>query len=356
MPPKRPKTAEPAASLLEWYDRHGRDLPWRKKGGAAADPYHVWLSEIMLQQTTVAAVVPYFHKFLDRWPSVQALASASLDEVLAAWAGLGYYARARNLHKCAQAIAARPGGTFPQTEGELLELPGIGRYTAAAIAAIAFNRHAAVVDGNIERVIARLRRIETPLPAAKAEITSIVAELTPKDRPGDFAQAMMDLGAAICTPRAPDCGACPWSGLCVAREAGVEAGLPRKTRKAPKPSRKGSAFVIISKDDRVLLRRRPEKGLLGGMYEPPGTGWGRDHGGTAEAPLKAAFQRCGEVRHTFTHFELSLQVYLAVDVPESASQGVWAPLDALETFALPNVMRKVIECALKAVRPSGLLL
>lgn len=352
MPPSRLRTAAPAQDLLRWYDVHGRDLPWRKKGGAKADPYHVWLSEIMLQQTTVAAVIPYFHKFLRRWPSVTTLAAAGLDEVLTAWAGLGYYARARNLHKCAQAVAALPGARFPHSEEELRELPGIGAYTAAAIAAIAYNRHAAVVDGNIERVIARLRRIETPLPAAKPEIAAIVADLTPHDRPGDFAQAMMDLGATVCTPRNPECLICPWAAECEARKAGVQTDLPRKAAKAPKPVRRGTAFVLFSKDQKILLRRRPEKGLLGGMYEPPGTEWGAAYGRVQDAPVQAHFKSGGEVRHIFTHFELNLKVEVAFDIPEPAIEGVWASLDELETFALPNLMRKVIDRALKIEPPA----
>jgi A/G-specific adenine glycosylase len=352
MPPTRLQTAGPALGLLRWYDDFGRDLPWRKKGGVRPDPYHVWLSEIMLQQTTVAAVIPYFHKFLGRWPTVTALAAADLDQVLAAWAGLGYYARARNLHKCALAVAALPAARFPETEDELRALPGIGPYTAAAIAAIAFNRHAAVVDGNVERVIARLRRIETPLPAAKPEITAIVSDLTPHDRPGDFAQAMMDLGATICAPRNPDCDACPWSQACMARQAGVQTELPRKAAKTAKPVRRGTAFVLFSKDGRVLLRRRPEKGLLGGMYEPPGTVWGPSFGHVEDAPVKTRFETGGEVRHTFTHFELTLKVEVAFDVPENAPGGVWVRLDELETFALPNVMRKVIERALTVEPPA----
>jgi A/G-specific adenine glycosylase len=351
------KNAEPpiAAQLLRWYDNHGRDLPWRKKGGALPDPYHVWLSEIMLQQTTVAAVAPYFHKFLRRWKTVKALAAADLDEVLVAWAGLGYYARARNLHKCAKAVAALPYAKFPETEEALRALPGIGAYTAAAIAAIAFNRHAAVVDGNVERVVTRLNRIETPLPAAKPEIARIVSGLTPMDRPGDFAQAMMDLGATVCTPRNPDCGLCPLNAGCQARAAGLAQDLPRKMAKPPKPVRRGTAYVAISKDDRVLLRRRPESGLLGGMLGVPGTEWGPVYGDTGEAaPVQARWTSArGEVRHVFTHFELNLRVYVAYDVAEQGLAGIWAPVADLTDFALPNLMRKVIDRALKVEPPSA---
>jgi A/G-specific adenine glycosylase len=341
------RTESPAHKLLAWYDAHGRDLPWRKKGGDRADPYHVWLSEIMLQQTTVAAVIPYFHKFIQRWPTVAKLAVADLDEVLAAWAGLGYYARARNLHKCATAVAACPGAAFPETEAGLRELPGIGAYTAAAIAAIAFNRKAAVVDGNIERVVTRLRKIETPLPAAKPEITGIVAALTPGDRPGDFAQAMMDLGAMVCTPRKPNCGACPWRSECAVSGRQEAESFPRKAAKAARPLRRGSVFVVVSVDRHVMLRQRPERGLLGSMYETPGTSWGADFGAEADAPLDANYQKIsGVVRHAFTHFELELQVYFAEGVAKRTGQWVWAPLDDLSKFALPNVMLKVLKHAL----------
>jgi A/G-specific adenine glycosylase len=353
----RPKRThpDPAESLLRWYDAHGRELPWRKKGGVKPNAYHVWLSEIMLQQTTVTAVIPYFHKFLAAWPRVQDLAGAKDDAVMAAWAGLGYYARARNLLKCARTVAARPGAAFPDTEDELRGLPGIGAYTAAAIAAIAFGRRAAVVDGNIERVIARLRQIETPLPAAKPDIKAHVAALTPADRPGDFAQAMMDLGATICTPRNPDCGACPWAGSCEGRAAGVAASLPRKLPKKARPLRRGAAFVAISKSREVLLRRRPEKGLLGGMYEPPGSAWAADFAGLEAAPFKAAFQPLGGlVRHTFTHFDLELRVFLADNLEKGGADGVWAPLNQLEAYALPNVMRKVLAHALDLKRPGPL--
>ena len=347
MPPK-PAETPLAERLLGWYDEHGRDLPWRKKGGVRPDPYHVWLSEIMLQQTTVAAVAPYFHKFIRRWKTVKALAEAELDDVLVEWAGLGYYARARNLHKCAKAIAALPGARFPETEEALRALPGIGPYTAAAIAAIAFNRRAAVVDGNVERVVTRLERIETPLPAAKPEIARIVAQLTPMGRPGDFAQAMMDLGATVCTPRNPACGLCPFNGVCAAHAAGVAQDLPRKLPKSPKPVRRGTAYVVFSKDGRVLLRRRPERGLLGGVLGVPGTEWGLGYGDPGQAaPVATRWKSCrGEVRHVFTHFELNLRVCVAHNVDVEALEGVWAPVSGLADFALPNLMRKVIDSAL----------
>ena len=260
-------TARLQRSLLDWYDRHRRILPWRAARGATADPYHVWLSEIMLQQTTVVTVGPYFQDFIARWPSVMDLAAASLDDVLHAWQGLGYYARARNLHKCAQVVAADLGGKFPEDEADLRALPGIGAYTAAAIAAIAFARPATVVDGNVERVIARLRRVETPLPPAKPELTRLAAELTPARRPGDYAQAIMDLGATVCMPRNPACDRCPWHADCAARAAGVADELPRKLPKKERPTRRGVAFWTVRRDGSVLLRRRPESGLLGGMME-----------------------------------------------------------------------------------------
>ena len=303
-------------SLLDWYDRHRRAMPWRAPPGTVADPYHVWLSEIMLQQTTVVTVGPYFLDFVTRWPTVGDLATASLDDVLHAWQGLGYYARARNLHKCAVVVARELDGRFPATEAELRELPGIGPYTAAAIAAIAFGRPATVVDGNVERVIARLRGVETPLPAAKPELTRLAGELTPGERPGDYAQAVMDLGATVCTPRNPACGRCPWEGACVAAASGDTERLPRKLPKKERPTRRGVAFWAVRGDGSVLLRRRPETGLLGGMMEVPSTDW-REARWTAEsaiahAPVAAEWRSlAGMVRHTFTHFHLELTVMSA---------------------------------------------
>jgi A/G-specific adenine glycosylase len=265
-------------SLLAWYAREARDLPWRAKPGQAADPYGVWLSEIMLQQTTAAAVRGYYAKFLGLWPDISALAAAPLDDVLRAWAGLGYYARVRNLHACARKLAAERGGRFPETEEGLRALPGIGPYTAAAIAAIAFGQPHAAVDGNAERVISRLYAIETPLPAAKPEIRKLAQALVPEAHPGDFAQALMDLGATICTPRRPSCHLCPWTDDCAGRRKSLAETLPRKAVRRPVPTRKGVAFWIERGDGAVLLRRRPEKGLLGGMMEIPATPW------TARAP------------------------------------------------------------------------
>jgi len=350
--------ADPAAlahALLAWYDRHRRTLPWRAAPGKPADPYHVWLSEIMLQQTTVATVAGYFDRFVARFPSVWALAAASLDEVLHAWQGLGYYARARNLHACAQTVVREHQGRFPDTEAELAALPGIGAYTAAAIAAIAFDRSAAAVDGNAERVIARLRAIEAPLPAAKALLRDETRSLVPIRRAGDFAQALMDLGATICTPRAPKCILCPWQGDCRGRALGIAETLPRRRARSERPTRRGVAFWAMRPDGSVLLRRRPESGLLGGMMEVPSTEWREAHTSEAEArrlaPVRASWVRLpGTVRHSFTHFHLELAV-LSGEAPAGASaEGTWVPLDRLREQALPTVMRKVVSHALGAAR------
>jgi A/G-specific adenine glycosylase len=335
-------------ALLAWYDRHRRRLPWRAAPGERADPYHVWLSEIMLQQTTVRAVVPYYLRFLARWPSVQALAAASLDDVLRAWAGLGYYARARNLHACAAAVVERHGGRFPDSEEGLRALPGIGGYTAAAIAAIAFDRRAVAIDGNIERVIARLYAIEAPLPAAKAEIRSRAEALLPARRFGDFTQALMDLGATICTPKNPACGICPWMGACAAQARGDAESFPRKAPKVEGNMRYGASFVVTRADGHVLVRSRPTKGLLGGMTEVPSTAWTPVFDETAafkEAPVKAKWRRLpGVVEHGFTHFPLQQTVYVArVPARTKAPSGMrWVPLADLHGEALPNVMRKVV--------------
>lgn len=352
-----PATSASADALLDWYDRHARALPWRvppheRAVGVVPDPYRVWLSEIMLQQTTVQAVKPYFHAFTGRWPTVLDLAAAAEEDVMKAWAGLGYYSRARNLKACAETVAHDHGGRFPDTEEALRALPGIGPYTAAAIAAIAFDRPAAVVDGNVERVISRLRAIETPLPASKPEIKAATAELVPSARPGDFAQAMMDLGASLCSPKRPACALCPWMEPCAGRARGLAETLPRKAPKAQKPTRKGMAFVVVRADGAVLLRRRPPKGLLGGMSEPPGTVWAEDApqddrtlapalpGVTADAWRRTA----SDVRHTFTHFHLDLAVWRAdVAATTPAPEGHWwSTPDALDGEALPTVMKKAV--------------
>ena len=338
-----------AGLLLVWYDAHARDLPWRARGGRRPDPYHVWLSEIMLQQTTVAAVKAYFEKFLALWPAVEALAAAPLDDILKAWAGLGYYARARNLHACAGAVATHHGGRFPETEQELRKLPGIGPYTAAAIAAIAFDKPHAAVDGNVERVISRLYAIMEPLPGSKPDIRERAQALVPPRRAGDFAQAMMDLGATICTPRSPDCRNCPWTEDCSARARGIAAELPRKQARVAIPTRRGTAFWIERGDGAVLLRRRPDKGLLGGMMEIPSTAWTVEGPAkpAAQAPLKARWKEVGGiVQHTFTHFHLELTVKRAtklIDGEVLQDGGYrWVAPGELDGEALPTLMRKIV--------------
>lgn len=349
MPP--PAAAALPALLLAWYDRHRRVLPWRARAGEAADPYRVWLSEIMLQQTTVAAVGPCYARFLARWPDVAALARADLADVLHAWQGLGYYARARNLLACARAVVCRGG--FPDNEAELRALPGIGAYTAAAIAAIAFGRRAAAVDGNAERVLARLYAVRTPLPAAKPRLRGYAEALVPADRPGDFAQALMDLGATICTPKKPRCTLCPWRERCRANARGIAAALPRRMAKPAKPKRHGVAFWTVNEAGAVLLRRRPEKGLLGGMMEVPSTDWRarpwKDGEAKMAAPLKARWRRLpGTVAHGFTHFDLELVIFAAAAKATAIRDGLWVPPGRLKDHALPSVMKKVIAWAQSA--------
>jgi A/G-specific adenine glycosylase len=354
--PSRPAKAPPptalAKRLLAWYDVHRRVLPWRAPSGTLADPYRVWLSEIMLQQTTVVAVAPYFNEFLARWPDLAALAAADLDAVLHAWQGLGYYARARNLHACARAVIARHGGKFPEDEAALRALPGIGAYTAAAIAAIAFGRKATAMDGNVERVIARLHAVETPLPDAKPALYRLAAALTPDDRAGDYAQALMDLGATICSKHKPKCTLCPWRETCRAREKGIAEMLPARREKVARPLRRGVAFWAVRDDGAVLLRRRPESGLLGGMMEVPSTEWRAETwtaaAAAAVAPLAAEWRALpGIVRHGFTHFELELAV-LCGAVSGVASDGVWVLPERLGDYALPNLMKKVVNHAIRA--------
>jgi A/G-specific adenine glycosylase len=351
----RKKAAADPADLLAWYDRHARLLPWRARGGARTDPYKVWLSEIMLQQTTVKAVAPYYARFVARWPTVQALSDASLDDVLRAWAGLGYYARARNLHACAKDVVARHGGIFPDDLASLRALSGIGDYTAAAIAAIAFDKPAVPVDGNVERVVARLFAVEDELPAAKPEIRRLATSLLAARRAGDFAQALMDLGATLCSPKRPACALCPWDDCCAARARGDQETFPRKVPKREGRLRRGAAFVALRADGRVLLRRRPDKGLLASMTEVPGSEWSHDFDdkrALRAAPRlgKAKWRRiAGEVRHVFTHFPLALSVFVA-RLPRAtpAVKGArWGRLADLPDEALPNVMRKVLAHALE---------
>jgi A/G-specific adenine glycosylase len=334
---------------LTWYDRHRRRLPWRALPGEPADPYRVWLSEIMLQQTTVAAVAPYYEKFLRRFPDVFALAAAPEEAVMHAWAGLGYYARARNLHACARAVAARGG--FPSDIAGLRLLPGIGPYTAAAVAAIAFGVPVVPVDGNVERVAARLFAVAEPLPGARKAIAAAAAQLgsdaDAERRPADFAQALFDLGATICTPAAPACGLCPWTAGCVARRQGIAAALPRKAPKAVRPLRFGAHFWLTD-GARVLLRRRPPRGLLGGMSELPGTPWRAEAwsepDALAHAPMPGAWRPAGEVRHGFTHFELHIALF-AASVERIEAEGFLHPVDRLDAAALPSVMRKCVAAA-----------
>jgi A/G-specific adenine glycosylase len=351
-----PASKPEAGELLAWYDRHRRDLPWRAKAGAPADPYRVWLSEIMLQQTTVAAVKPFYERFLQRFPTVARLAEAPVEEVMQAWAGLGYYSRARNLNACARALAERHGGRFPDSEAGLRSLPGIGAYTAAAIRAIAFDQPASAVDGNVERVIARLFAIETPLPDAKTEIKARAARLVPAERAGDYAQAMMDLGATVCTPRNPRCVICPLMANCKARKLGLTEDLPRRVPKAEKPTRRGLAFVLSRKDGAILLRKRPPKGLLGGMDEVPSSPWREGKLSTdkamGDAPVPARWQILdGLVRHTFTHFHLELTVARATattgGLARLAPGTSWCTVDRMTERALPTVMRKVIAHAVR---------
>jgi A/G-specific adenine glycosylase len=329
--------------LLAWYDTHRRDLPWRAPPGGRADPYRVWLSEIMLQQTTVPHATPYFLAFTARWPTVEALAAAPDADVMAAWAGLGYYARARNLLACARAVARDHGGVFPPTEDALRALPGLGPYTAAAVAAIAFGEEANVVDGNVERVMARLFALETPLPAAKAELKALAAALVASERPGDWAQALMDLGSGVCRPRTPLCGACPLATDCQARAGGAPETYPRKAAKAERPHRHGTAF-ILTRAGAVALVRRPPKGLLGGMLGLPTTPWRAAPWSEAEtmaaAPSAAAWRDVGRIDHVFTHFSLDLRV-LAAPTRDAPEGYLWTPRSEALT-ATPSVFRKAL--------------
>jgi len=336
--------------LLDWYDRHRRRLPWRAAAGERPDPYQVWLSEIMLQQTGVKTVGPYFLKFLARWPDVAALGRASLDDVLRMWAGLGYYSRARNLHACAVAVLRDHGGAFPDTEENLRALPGIGPYTASAIAAIAFDRQTMPVDGNIERVVSRLYAVEETLPQAKPRIQELAATLLGDTRAGDSAQALMDLGSSICTPKKPACALCPLNEDCAARLRGDQETFPRKAPKKSGALRRGAAFVV-TRGNELLVRSRSEKGLLGGMTEVPGSDWlagNKEEVALKQAPALAGVARwhrkAGVVTHVFTHFPLELVVYTAkVPARTKAPEGMrWVPIATLADEALPNVMRKAI--------------
>ncbi len=357
--PAPPKSEQ----LLTWYDNHRRQMPWRSEAGQTPDPYHIWLSEIMLQQTTVVTVGPYFEKFITRWPTLKDFAESCLDDVLKMWAGLGYYARARNLHKCAGIIMGEFGGIFPQSQKQLLQLPGIGPYTAAAIMAIAFDTRATVVDGNVERVIARIFAIEKPLPHSKPLLKELTKSLTPHVRPGDYAQAIMDLGATVCKPRNPQCPLCPWQSSCCARVRGIQEQLPQKLKKPPKPRRHGTAFWLQREDGKILLRKRLPSGLLGAMMEIPSSPWieatqmsaskiqPADH-----APIKARWQKHGSgiVKHTFTHFHLEMTIWQAragmdTKLTEVADEErcSWVDIKDLDSQALPTLMQKIVNATLR---------
>ena len=341
-------TPTQSRALLKWYDAHKRDLPWRVSRGETSDPYRVWLSEIMLQQTTVQAVAGYFRSCITRWPTVEALAAAPLGDVLAAWAGLGYYARARNLHKAAKLVVELHGGRFPSTAEGLRKLPGVGAYTAGAIAAIAFDRREAAMDANAERVVARLFGVRDALPRAKRELLRLGRALVPHKRAGDFAQALMDLGALVCTVKRPACARCPWSEACEARKLGIQETLPVKAAKAARPLRRGAAFVARDSAGAVLLVKRSERGLLGGMLQPPQGPWEREFPSRKNALLQAPFRAdwkklSGIVRHGFTHFELELEVWTAENVSHPRGlAGEWIRPEDFHTVALPTLMRKVL--------------
>lgn len=339
-------------ALLAWYDVHARSMPWRvgpqaRKDGTVPDPYRIWMSEIMLQQTTVVTVRDYFERFVTRWPTVRDLAAAEDADVMGEWAGLGYYARARNLLKCARAVVAEHDGSFPADHAALLKLPGIGPYTAAAVSSIAFDLPFTVLDGNVERVMARLHDIHTPLPAAKPELLARAEALTPQERPGDYAQAVMDLGATICSPKSPACGICPWRDPCAARIAGTQNELPKKTPKKAKPVRHGTVYLARRADGAWLLETRPDKGLLGGMLGWPGSAW-LDASGErplGPTPIEAEWKALeGEVRHTFTHFHLMLTVMRAeVPLDTKPTQGTFIEHNAFRPSDLPTVMRKAFD-------------
>ncbi len=349
-----------AEKLLSWYDKHARILPWRlpphlRKNGVTANPYLVWLSEIMLQQTTVATVKAYFEKFTILWPTLPDLAKTDREDILKAWAGLGYYSRARNLKACADKIMNDYDGIFPNEEKELKKLPGIGDYTSAAIAAIAFDKPATVVDGNVERVIARLFKVETPLPIAKKEIKKLAKQLTPQNRPGDYAQAMMDLGATICTPKRPACSLCVWNKNCRVFKTGMMEEYPKKMPKTKKPTRYGIAYIAIRSHEEILLQKRPEKGLLAGMSAVPNTEWLFEKSNftpdfpppsSAPLPFDDALH-CGSIKHTFTHFHLIVEVYkkhFEANI-KAPPNGWWSSFDKIKKEALPTVMKKMISKA-----------
>ncbi|TFI56508.1 A/G-specific adenine glycosylase [Sphingomonas parva] len=315
-------------ALLRWYAVDKRRLPWRAEAGERPDPYRIWLSEVMLQQTTVAAVRPYFEAFTSRWPKVADLAAAPEADVMAAWAGLGYYARARNLVACARKVAGELDGIFPDSEAALRALPGVGRYTAAAIAAIAFGRRAVVVDANVERVVSRLFAVEEALPGARERLYALTDALTPEHGAGDFAQAMMDLGSGICTPRSPDCGRCPVAAICAARARGEQERFPVKAPKRARPRREGVAYWL-EHDGHVRLVRRPKQGLLGGMLALP----------TDDAPAEVPWREAGSVDHVFTHFALTMRLLCAES--DRRDDGIWWPIERIDEAGLPTLFARL---------------
>jgi A/G-specific adenine glycosylase len=353
------KSAGAAEQLLSWYDRHRRDLPWRAKPGHRPDPYRVWVSEIMLQQTTVAAVAAYFERFIRCWPDVTSLASAPLDDVLAQWAGLGYYARARNLHRGARFVAEHFGGVMPRQADQLIEIPGIGPYTANAIAAIAFGECVPAIDTNAERVMARFLSFSGLLPGARAQLASLVAELVPHLRSGDFAQALMDLGSSICTPENPQCSVCPLSLRCKARRQNLTGILPCREKKVRRRVMRALAFVAIDDGGSVYLVRRPEAGLFGGMMQPPLTPLAKNFPSSRNAMSQAPFHgdwklKRGIVRHTLTHMELEIRTYVARFAGRPNGEGIWLLPSEFKTAALPTAMRKMLTHALvNAPGPPG---
>ena len=340
------------SKLLAWYDLNARTLPWRlrpqdKLAGKQADPYSVWLSEIMLQQTTIAHATPYWERFISKFPTVNDLANSNRERIMAMWSGLGYYARARNLHKCAQLIRDQYGGFFPKHESELLKLPGIGPYAAAAIAAICFDEPTNIVDSNVERVISRIFKIEDPLPKYRNIYRIKAGDLASIDRPGDYGQALMDLGSVICTPKSPKCSDCPWLSACAAQKDGSQIQYPKKIKKKKLPIRYGAVFILIN-DDSVFLRQRPDSGLLGGMMEFPGTLWSENKPQSINnAPAVKNWEKCPEiVSHTFSHFKLELEVYRSQGKLDD-NQGVWADINDMGSYALPTVMLKAFKISMK---------
>ena len=349
------KNSNISATLLSWYDENARDLPWRispakRKSGVVPDPYRVWMSEIMLQQTTVATVKDYFIRFTERWPTVVDLANEADDAVLAEWAGLGYYARARNLLKCAREVRDRLNGRFPDTYDELIALPGIGPYTAAAVSSIAFDRPETIVDGNVERVISRMFRIKEPLPSSKPIISDFASKLTPQKRAGDYAQAIMDLGATVCTPKSPSCLICPWQDPCMARSKGDALTYPVKLPKKKKPTRLGHAFVSKTVLGELVLEKRPENGLLGGMLGWPGSEWSEKP--DFKPPFENTWNGAGRIKHTFTHFHLELQVHVAEQEALAIEDYVLKDAATFDPKSLPTVMRKVFDLAQRHMEDS----